>query len=85
VAPREAYIDRVTGKRMEPITTGQIYWGAIPFVIIQCIMVGLVIAFPGMVTHYKSGGTQIDPSKVKIEIQMPDLLPPPQFEPPKIQ
>ena len=39
VAPRESYIDRVTGKRMEPVTTGQIYWGAVPFVIIQCIMV----------------------------------------------
>ena len=32
---------------MEPVTTGQIYWGAVPFVIIQVIMVGLVIAFPG--------------------------------------
>ena len=30
VAPKESYIDRVTGKRMEPVTTGQIYWGAVP-------------------------------------------------------
>jgi len=30
----------------EPGTTGQIYWGAVPCVVIQCIMVGLVIAFP---------------------------------------
>src|SRR5690606_28187684 len=36
VAPREPYNDRVTGLRMEPITTGQIYWGAVPFVVIQC-------------------------------------------------
>ena len=56
VAPRESYKDRVTGKRMEPVTTGQIYWGAVPFVIIQCIMVGLVIAFPQMVMHYKGTG-----------------------------
>ena len=40
VAPTEPYIDRVSGKRMEPVTTAQIYWGAIPFVVIQCIMVG---------------------------------------------
>ena len=46
VAPKESYIDRVTGKRMEPVTTGQIYWGAVPFVVIQVIMVGLVITFP---------------------------------------
>ena len=25
----------------DPVTTGQIYWGAVPFVVIQCIMVGL--------------------------------------------
>ena len=85
VAPREPYNDRVTGLRMEPITTGQIYWGAVPFVVIQCIMVALVIAFPGMVMHYKGTGATVDPSKVKIDIQMPDL-PPLQFDtPPKIQ
>ena len=39
VAPREPYVDRVTQKTMEPITTGQIYWGAVPFVFIQVIMI----------------------------------------------
>jgi tripartite ATP-independent transporter DctM subunit len=73
VAPRETYIDRISGKRMAPVTTGQIYWGAVPFVIIQCIMVGLVIAFPALVMHYKGVGTGIDPSKVKIEIELPDM------------
>ena len=58
VAPREPYIDRVSGKRMEPVTTGQIYWGAVPFVVIQCIMVALVIAFPAMVMHYKGDGVE---------------------------
>ncbi|MDK2123768.1 TRAP transporter large permease [Parachitinimonas caeni] len=33
------------------IKTTDIYWGAIPFVIIQIIMVGLIIAFPGLVGH----------------------------------
>jgi TRAP-type mannitol/chloroaromatic compound transport system permease large subunit len=51
VAPSSPYKDHVTGKTTEPVTTGQIYWGAIPFVIIQVIMVGLVIAFPEMVGH----------------------------------
>jgi len=85
VAPREAYNDRVTGRRTEGITTGQIYWGAMPFVVIQVIMVVLVIMFPAMVMHYKSTGPQVDPNKVKIEIpqiDMPslDLGPPPQFK-----
>jgi TRAP-type mannitol/chloroaromatic compound transport system permease large subunit len=85
VAPREPYVDRVSGKLTEPVTTGQIYWGAVPFVIIQCIGVALVIAFPSLVMHYKATGPQIDPSKVKIDIQMPDLLPPPDFGPPAKQ
>jgi TRAP-type mannitol/chloroaromatic compound transport system permease large subunit len=85
VAARERYVDRVTGKWMEPVTTAQIYWGAVPFVVIQCIMVGLVIAFPQMVMHYKSTGPTLDPSKVQIDIQIPDLPPPIDFEPPKIQ
>jgi TRAP-type mannitol/chloroaromatic compound transport system permease large subunit len=84
VAPRESYIDRISGKRMEPVTTGQIYWGAVPFVIIQCIMVGLVIAFPAMVMHYKGTAPAVDPGKV--DIQLPQLdLPPLDLGPPKIQ
>src|SRR5476649_2203013 len=39
VAPDRDYMDKVTGLRMAPVTTGQIYWGAIPFVLIQLIMV----------------------------------------------
>jgi tripartite ATP-independent transporter DctM subunit len=81
VAPRERYVDRVTGNTMEPITTGQIYWGAMPFVVIQVIMVLLVILFPAMVMHYKGAGTGIDPSKVKIEVPQIDL-PLPNFGPP---
>jgi TRAP-type mannitol/chloroaromatic compound transport system permease large subunit len=76
VAPTEPYIDRVSGKRMEPVTTSQIYWGAIPFVVIQCIMVGLVIAFPGLVMHYKSTGPTVDPSKIQIQIDLPEAPPP---------
>jgi TRAP-type mannitol/chloroaromatic compound transport system permease large subunit len=71
VAPREPYKDRVTSLMTDPVTTGQIYWGAVPFVVIQCIMVGLVIAFPAMVMHYKSQNPTIDPSK--IEIQLPPI------------
>jgi TRAP-type mannitol/chloroaromatic compound transport system permease large subunit len=80
VAPRESFIDRITGKRMEGVTTGQIYWGAVPFVIIQVIMVVLVILFPAMVMHYKGAGTGVDPSKIKIELPQIDLPPPLDFK-----
>ena len=85
VAPKESYLDRITGLRMEPVTTGQIYWGAVPFVVIQVIMVVTVIMFPGMVLHYKGTGTGVDPEKVKIEIQMPELPPMLDLGPPKIE
>ena len=42
--------------------------GAIPFVIIQLIMVGLLIFFPQMSLVYKSGLPEGDVNKVKIEI-----------------
>jgi len=76
VAPKESYLDRISGRRMEPVTTAQIYWGSVPFVIIQVIMVCLVILFPQMVMHYKGAVSTVDPSKVNIEIpqiEMPQL------------
>ena len=75
VAPRETFVDRVTGKRTEGVTTGQIYWGAVPFVVIQVIMVVLVIMFPAMVMHYKRGLSTVDPNKVKIEIPQIEMPP----------
>jgi len=71
VAPRGAYRDKVTGQRLDGVTTGQIYWGAVPFVVIQVVMIGVVIAFPSMVMHYQ--GKIVDPST--IEIKVPTLQP----------
>jgi TRAP-type mannitol/chloroaromatic compound transport system permease large subunit len=76
VAPKDRYKDKVTGLQMEPVTTAQIYWGAVPFVVIQCIMVGLVIAFPKMVTHYKANVIQLDQKSIDKQfdsIQIPGL------------
>jgi TRAP-type mannitol/chloroaromatic compound transport system permease large subunit len=76
VAPKARYKDKVTGLTMEPVTTAQIYWGAVPFVVIQCIMVGLVIAFPKMVTHYKASAVQLDQKSIDKQfdsIQIPGL------------
>jgi TRAP-type mannitol/chloroaromatic compound transport system permease large subunit len=68
VAAREPYLDRITGQRIAGVTTGQIYWGAVPFVVIQMIMVALTIAFPQMVTHYKGAGTGVDPATIQIDL-----------------
>jgi len=68
VAPAHPYVDRLTKKVTEGVTTVQIYWGAIPFVVIQLVMVALLIVFPQMSLVYKSGQPTIDINKVKIEI-----------------
>jgi TRAP-type mannitol/chloroaromatic compound transport system permease large subunit len=82
VAPDNKYVDKITGKTMDGVTTAEIYWGAIPFVVIQVIMVGIVIALPGLVTGGLDKGPKVDPSKVKIEIQAPSTeeAPPPVFK-----
>jgi len=82
VAPAKAYVDKLTKKTMAPVTTGQIYWGAIPYVVIQLIMVGLVIAFPQMVMVYKDDGPQVDPNKIEINIPgVGSEVPPPPLDP----
>ncbi|WP_176477926.1 TRAP transporter large permease subunit [Mesorhizobium sp. WSM3862] len=74
VAARVPYLDRITGKQIAPVTTGQIYWGAVPFVCIQVIMIGLTIAFPQMVMRYK--GTAVEPSTIDLKLpDMPGLAP----------
>src|SRR6059036_1791829 len=67
VAPHDDYTDRVTKKPLAKVTTGQIYWGAVPFVLIQIVMVGLVIAFPNLVSGGLGKKAGVDLEKVNIE------------------
>ena len=72
VAPAKDYVDKLTGKLTAKVTTGQIYWGAVPFVLIQIVMVGLVIAFPGIVSKGLGKTPALDPSKIQIIIPPSD-------------
>ncbi|MCO5099046.1 MAG: TRAP transporter large permease subunit [Rhodocyclaceae bacterium] len=49
VAARTDYTDRITQASIPAVTTGQIYKGAIAFIVIQVFMIGLVIAYPNLV------------------------------------
>jgi tripartite ATP-independent transporter DctM subunit len=69
VAPGKKYIDKITGKSMEPVTTSQIYWGAIPFVVIQIIMVALIIAFPDLVSVEKKEVFDDSQAEIVIDIE----------------
>jgi GntP family gluconate:H+ symporter len=70
VAPGEDYDDKITAKRIPRVTTGQIYWGAVPFVVIQIAMVGMIIAFPGLVTGSLTKGPTVDVDKAFQQMQM---------------
>ena len=72
VAPNEDYTDKITNKPVAKVTTGQIYWGAVPFVIIQLIMVALIIAFPGLVSSGLVKEETIDADKAFQEMRMQD-------------
>ncbi len=67
VAPHDKYLDRLTGKEIAPVTTGHIYWGAVPFVIIQVIMVSIVIAFPQLVTGGIEKQQAVDLDTIQLE------------------
>ncbi len=60
VAPDKPYVDPVTGRTMEPVTTMQIYKGAIPFLILQLAMVAILIALPVLVTGNLEKKSNVD-------------------------
>jgi TRAP-type mannitol/chloroaromatic compound transport system permease large subunit len=72
VAPLRPYIDRITQRETPPVTTAQIYWGAIPFLVIQLLMVAIVVAFPQIVMVYKDAAPKVDPTKREIVVPMID-------------
>jgi tripartite ATP-independent transporter DctM subunit len=63
------------------VKTSDIYWGAIPWVVLQVILVAIVILWPGSVTYWIDKPSNVDPSKVQIDIPQIDL-PPIQFDQP---
>jgi TRAP-type mannitol/chloroaromatic compound transport system permease large subunit len=69
VAPNEDYTDKLTKQPIKKVTIEQIYWGAVPFVLIQVAMVGLIIAFPGLVSTGSAKEATIDADKVFREMQ----------------
>ncbi len=68
VARKDSYEDPVTGARIEPIRTGEIFRGVVPFVVIQAIMILVVIFFPQTVMHYKGSAIQVDEEDVQNQL-----------------
>jgi len=71
VAPDRPYLDKPSGRTVEGVTTGQIYWGAVPFVCIQIVMVAILIFFPQLVTMGLDHGPKVDPNSIRIQLEAP--------------
>ena len=78
------------------VKSSDIYWGAIPWVGLQLVLVAIVIFWPGSVTYWLGGEKAIDPAAVQRSLDnlsvpgldLPGTGGPPQFDfgtPPKIQ
>ncbi|MDT2024343.1 TRAP transporter large permease subunit [Methylocella sp. CPCC 101449] len=52
------------------VKSSDIYWGAVPWVVMQLILVIIVIAWPGSVTYWLDHGPKVDPNSIKIEIPL---------------
>ncbi|MBX3554171.1 MAG: TRAP transporter large permease subunit [Pseudolabrys sp.] len=65
------------------VKTSDIYWGAVPWLLLQVILVVIVIAWPGSVTYWLDNTAAVDPSKVKIEVPQFDVPPLDLDKPPK--
>jgi TRAP-type mannitol/chloroaromatic compound transport system permease large subunit len=63
------------GVAPQEVKSSDIYWGALPWVGLQAIMVVLVIAFPITVTGLLDKPSTIDSSKIKFDIPQIELPP----------
>ena len=72
VAAKTDYKDRITGETIPAVTTAQIYKGSIAFIVLQLIMVGVVIAFPGLVTGGIEKGETINAEEALRSMGLPE-------------
>ena len=72
------------GVAPKEVKSSDIYWGAMPWIGLQMIMVILVIAFPITVTGLLDKPVNVDLNKIKIDVPQIDL-PPLDFGPPPKQ
>jgi tripartite ATP-independent transporter DctM subunit len=57
------------------IKTSDIYWGAVPWIFLQIILVAILIIWPRSVTYWIDRGPAVDPTKIDLQIEQPDVPP----------
>ena len=51
------------------VKTSDIYWGAVPFLVIQVVMVAVIVAFPQLVMHYKGAAAPANKGSIEQQLQ----------------
>jgi TRAP-type mannitol/chloroaromatic compound transport system permease large subunit len=65
------------------VPSSDIYWGAIPWVVLQVMLVAIVIYWPQSVTYWiDTGSSKVDPSKIEIRIPRMEMPTGNPFDPP---
>jgi tripartite ATP-independent transporter DctM subunit len=68
------------GVAPKEVKSYDIYWGAMPWVVLQLLLVAILIFWPGLVTSFISKPEVIDPTKIEIQLEQTPAPPPPVFD-----
>jgi TRAP-type mannitol/chloroaromatic compound transport system permease large subunit len=59
------------GVAPKEVKSSDIYWGAIPWVVLQLILVAIIIFFPALVTSFVDNGPTGTPSTIELQMDAP--------------
>jgi tripartite ATP-independent transporter DctM subunit len=66
------------GVAPKEVKSADIYWGAVPWVVMQLLLVTILIFFPGLVTSFIDKPAVVDPAKIEIQLPPADQTAPAQ-------
>lgn len=64
------------GVAPKEVKSSDIYWGAVPWVVMQLLLVTILIFWPGLVTGFINKPAAIDPAKIEMQLPPADLTVP---------
>jgi tripartite ATP-independent transporter DctM subunit len=59
------------GVAPKEVKSSDIYWGAVPWVVLQLILVTTIIFWPGLVTDFLPKSAPADPAQIEFQIEQP--------------
>jgi tripartite ATP-independent transporter DctM subunit len=69
------------GVAPKEVKSSDIYWGALPWVVLQMMLVAIIIFWPGLVTSFISKDVPANPGRLEIQLdQVPEAPAPPTIE-----